>query len=56
MSECTKSVCGAGMSESVILGSPESIDAYLANSVEPWERASHGVRFVLCDAGCSAYT
>jgi hypothetical protein len=38
------------MSESPVLDSPEAIDAHLISAIEPWERATHGVRFVLCDA------
>nr|MDT0662353.1 hypothetical protein [Micromonospora sp. DSM 115978] len=38
------------MSESPVLDSPEAIDAHLMSSIEPWERGTYGVRFVLCDA------
>lgn len=38
------------MNDAPVLDSPEAIDAHLAASVEPWERGSYGVRFVLCDA------
>jgi hypothetical protein len=38
------------MSELPVLDSPEAIDAHLAASIEQWERGTHGVRFVLCDA------
>jgi len=39
------------MSRAAVLNSLEAIDAHLSASIEPWERGSHGVRFVLCDAG-----
>jgi hypothetical protein len=38
------------MNDPPVLDSPEAIDAHLSASIEPWERGTHGVRFVLCDA------
>lgn len=36
--------------EAPVLDSLEAIDAHLAASVQPWERGTYGVRFVLCGA------
>jgi hypothetical protein len=37
------------MSDQAVLDTAAAIEAHLAQTIEPWERRRHGVRFVLCD-------